>query len=169
MPSDAELVRAVLEERSGAFETLYRRHVGSLWPLLWRLAGGDTARAEDWLQETFVLAWHKLGQLRDGQALASWLKRMALNLALADKRRLNPVEHGVELPDIGDVEPPWPAADADLEKAIARLPERARQVLVLFHIEGAGHQEIAALMNIEVGTSKAQLHRARSLLKEMLS
>ena len=57
---------------------------------------------------------------------------------------------------------------ADLEQAIATLPERARAVLVLFDVEGYGHEEIAALTGMAVGSSKAQLHRARKLLRAEL-
>lgn len=150
-----------------AFEQLYRRHAGWLLPLLWRLAAGDRARAEDWLQDAFVQAWKRLGQLRDGNAFGGWIKRMAVNIALSDRRR--PVLHSVaDGRDPAAPEPPWPAADLDLERAIAGLPPRAREVLVLFHLGGFSHLEIGALMGIEIGTCKAQLHRARSLLKESL-
>ena len=56
----------------------------------------------------------------------------------------------------------------DLERAIARLPERARTVLVLFDIEGYRHMEISEITGMAVGSSKAQLHRARKLLREDL-
>lgn len=165
--TDAELVSAAAIGNRSAFAELYRRHGGRLLPTLWRLTGGDRSAAEDLLQDAFVKAWTKLDQLREPAAFRGWLKRLAVNLALADRRRLKPVNAG-EIPEQADVEPPWPAADIDLERAIARLPQRARQVLVLFHLEGLPHAEIAALMRIEEGTSKAQLHRARNLLKEML-
>ncbi len=151
-----------------AFEGLYRRHAGWLLPVLWRLAGGDRARAEDWLQEAFVLAWQKLDQLRDDDAFPAWLKRLAVNLALAEQRRGRLVLAEGTI-DRAAPEPPWPAADLDLERAIVGLPERARQVLVLFHLAGLGHAEIGQAMGIDPGTSKAQLHRARSLLKERLA
>lgn len=166
--TDAELVSTVVAGGRQAFAELYHRHGGRLLPTLWRLTGGDHARAEDLLQDAFVQAWNKLDQLREPAAFGGWLKRLAVNLALADKRRLKPVESN-NIPEQAAAQPPWPAADMDLERAIARLPERARQVLVLFHLEGLQHTEIAALMCIEEGTSKAQLHRARSLLKEMLA
>jgi RNA polymerase sigma factor (sigma-70 family) len=60
-------------------------------------------------------------------------------------------------------------AGLDLERAIAALPTQARTVFVLFEIEGLGHDEIAACMGVAVGTSKAQLHRARELLRRALA
>ncbi|PKL96766.1 MAG: RNA polymerase subunit sigma-24 [Gammaproteobacteria bacterium HGW-Gammaproteobacteria-8] len=165
---DGACVAAARRGDRAAFEGLYRRHAGWLLPVLWRLAGGDRARAEDWLQEAFVLAWQKLDQLRDDDAFPAWLKRLAVNLALAEQRRGRLVLAEGTI-DRAAPEPPWPAADLDLERAIVGLPERARQVLVLFHLAGLGHAEIGQAMGIDPGTSKAQLHRARSLLKERLA
>lgn len=166
--TDAERVEAARRGDQQAFSGLYQAHAGRLMTVLWRLAGGDRGLAEDWLQDAFVHAWNKLDQLRDPAAFGGWLKRLAINIALGEKRRgrLNSVDVDV---DAAAPEPPWPAADLDLERAIARLPERSRQVLVLFHLSDLGHAEIAELMGIEPGTSKAQLHRARNLLKEMLA
>ncbi|MBY6203871.1 sigma-70 family RNA polymerase sigma factor [Halomonas denitrificans] len=151
-----------------AFERLYRRYAPGLVPVLWRLAAGDEARAEDWLQDAFVQAWGRLGEIRRPQAFPGWIRRLAINVALADRRRA-----GFRVVDArrdaAGPEPPWPGADLDLERAIARLPDRARQVLVLFHLCDLSHAEIAEVMTIETGTSKAQLSRARSLLKEMLA
>lgn len=166
--TDAEDVDAAKRGDCAAFERLYRAHAGRLMAVLWRLAGGDKGLAEDWLQDAFVQAWKKLDQLHEPAAFGGWIKRLAINIALGEKRRGRLDSVDVEV-DAGAPEPPWPAADLDLERAIARLPERSRQVLVLFHLSDLGHAEIAELMGIEPGTSKAQLHRARNLLKEMLA
>ena len=153
---------------TAAFEQLYRRYAPRLVPVLWRLAAGDDARAEDWLQDAFVRAWGRLHELREPQAFPGWIKRLAINVALADRRRAGfrvvEARH-----DAAGPEPPWPGADLDLERAIAGLPDRARQVLVLFCLCELSHAEIGQLMTIETGTSKAQLNRARSMLKEMLA
>jgi RNA polymerase sigma factor (sigma-70 family) len=110
-----------------------------------------------------------LEQLREPERFGGWLKQLAVNVALADRRRLKVSGTDDALPQLADIEPPWPATDLDLERAVAKLPTRARDVLVLFCLEGFSHQEIAATLGVEVGTSKAQLHRARQLLKETLS
>ena len=68
-------------------------------------------------------------------------------------------------PEDRDVRAPW---QMDLERAIAKLPERARSVLVLYDVEGYSHAEIAELTGMAVGSSKAQLHRARKLVQEEL-
>lgn len=167
--SDAGLVHAARKGERPAFAGLYQRHAGWLRPLLWRLAGGDDGLAEDLLQESFVQAWQKLDQLREPERFGGWLRQLAVNLALADRRRVKVTGSDDALPQLADIEPPWPSADLDLERAIAQLPARAREVLVLFCIEGLSHGEIATMLHVEVGTSKAQLHRARQLLKETLS
>lgn len=152
-----------------SFHRLYQRHAGYLLPMLWRLSGGDAGQAEDWLQESFLKAWRLLDRLEEPAAFGAWLKRLAINLALSDRRRAHLATETETLDIQAAPMPPWPAADQDMELAIARLPARARQVLVLFCLEGYTHAEIGQLMAIDEGTSKGQLHRARKILKEALS
>lgn len=164
----ADLVDRIRTGDEHAFGELYRRFAGRIAALLWRLTGGDHALAEDLLQETFVRAWRNFDQLNEPASVGGWLRRTAVNLALTDRRRVRPITG----PDINletAPAPPWPCADLDLERAIAALPSRARHVLVLFHLEGLTHEAIAESMNTTAGTSKAQLHRARQLLKEALA
>jgi RNA polymerase sigma-70 factor (ECF subfamily) len=126
------------------------------------------------LQETFVRAWTKLHLFRGESLFGTWLHRLAVNVALSDRRiRVrrarfeSSLDETAERTAIGhrDVH----AADQrDLERAIAGLPERARTVLILFDIEGYGHAEIAEITGMAEGSSKAQLHRARKLLREVL-
>ena len=168
-----------LVERAGAgdraaFEALYRRHRDRVYGLLWRLAGGDAATAEDLLQEAFVRAWQKLDTFRGESRFGTWLHRLSANVALSDRRlrirrvgREVALEGAVERTAAGDsdVRAPW---QLDLERAIAALPERARTVLVLYDIEGYSHAEISELTGMAIGSSKAQLHRARMLVREGL-
>lgn len=168
-PPDALLVARSRSGCQQSFRELYQRHAGRLMPMLWRLSGGRTSQAEDWLQEGFLLAWRKLDRLDDPQSFGAWLKRLTLNLALSDRRRQALVTETSSLENQAMADPPWPAADRDLERAVAALPQRAREVLVLFCLEGLTHAEIASAMGINPGTSKAQLHRARQILKESLS
>lgn len=171
---DAELVARASRGNRLAFEMLYRRHRDRIYGLLWRLAGADGALAEDLLQEAFVRAWRKLDSFRGDSQFVTWLHRLSVNVALSDRRiRLRRLEH--ETPLEGQAERTARGAKdvtagehRDLERAIARLPERARTVLVLYDIEGYSHAEIAELTGMAVGSSKAQLHRARSLVREEL-
>lgn len=168
-PTGAELVGRIQRGDRRAFQAIYDRHAGRLYPMLWRLSAGDQALAEDWLQESFLLAWRRIAQLRHAERLGGWLRRLALNVALTDKRAGRLLFSDEEPTDQRGPMPPWPGADLDLEHAIASLPTRARQILILFCLEGLTHAEIATLMGIDGGTSKAQLHRARQLLKERLA
>jgi len=171
---DKELVRRACDGEVSAFETLYRRHHNRIYALVWRLCGGDHGLAEDLLQEAFVRAWQKLDSFRGESRFGTWLHRLSANVALSDRRtKLRRARHETALDDevektatgSGDVYAPQ---RSDLEKAIARLPERARTVLVLYDIEGYSHAEIATMTGMAEGSSKAQLHRARMLVREGL-
>lgn len=157
-----------------SFEALYRRHRDRIYGLMWRLCGGDWALAEDLLQEAFVRAWQKLGSFRGDSLFATWLHRLSANVALSDRRsRLRRVHSEANLDEtlertaVGDRDV-RAAHNRDLERAIARLPARAREVLVLYDIEGFGHADISRMTGMAEGSSKAQLHRARKLLREEL-
>jgi RNA polymerase sigma-70 factor (ECF subfamily) len=171
---DAGLVAQARQGNRLAFEKLYRRHRDCIYGLVWRLCGGDGALAEDLLQEAFVRAWKKLGSFRGDARFLTWLHRLSVNVALSDRRirirrleREAPLEGAAERAATGarDV---YAGDRMDLEQAISGLPERARTVLVLFDIEGYSHAEIADSTGMAVGSSKAQLHRARKLVREKL-
>ncbi|BFI96951.1 MAG: sigma-70 family RNA polymerase sigma factor [Rhodanobacter sp.] len=169
--NDTDDARAAASGDRHAFQRLYRRHVERIHGALYRLAGYDHARAEDLTQEAFVRAWQKLPGFRHESAFGTWLYRLAVNLALMEirARRADPVGFVDEdqLPEPADT--PFCAAEREeLERAIGKLPPRARAVLVLHDVEGWRHEEIGEEMDMAVGTSKAQLHRARQLLRRAL-
>jgi RNA polymerase sigma-70 factor, ECF subfamily len=169
--NDSDDVRAAAAGDRHAFQRLYRLHVGRVHGAVYRLAGYDHARAEDLTQEAFVRAWQKLPGFRHESAFGTWLYRLAVNVALMDIRArvADPVsmlddEH---LPDAAET--PFCAAEREeLERAIGQLPPRARAVLVLHDVEGWRHEDIGNELGMAVGTSKAQLHRARGLLRKVL-
>ncbi len=173
LDEDSGDVRAAAAGDVRAFENLYRRHAGRLNAVLWRLAGGVEARAEDWLQEAFIQAWQQLPGFRFESRFGTWLHRLAVNTALMQLRALaarpeGRIDAGADEAVLaGEVEE-QPDLCHDLERAVAALPPRARAVLVLHDIEGWQHQEIGVALGIAVGTSKAQLHRARGLLRNHL-
>jgi RNA polymerase sigma-70 factor (ECF subfamily) len=144
-----------------------------VYALCLRLAGESQA-AEELTQDVFVRAWEALPSFRGESAFASWLYRVAMNVFLGQRRAAGRRERRVVVTaDLGDLdrpaEPPNPGTTVDLDQAIARLPEGARLVFVLHDVEGYQHGEIARLAGIAEGTSKAQLFRARRLLREALS
>ena len=170
---DHALVRAAGAGDMRAFESLYRRHSRRIYAVLWRLCGHE-ARAEDLVQEAFVRAWQALPAFRFESAFSTWLHRLAVNTALMEIRSRSGGE-AMETDDAvlefhGTVDSAGQrtAQRLDLERAIATLPPRARAVLVLHDIEGWKHEEIATELGMAVGSSKAQLHRARNLLRTRL-
>lgn len=168
------LVAAAARGEVAAFETLYRRHVGRVHGAIRRLVGGYGSRAEDLTQEAFVRAWQALPAFRFESAFSTWLHRLAVNTALMElrSRRSRPLEDGDDeaVAQLGspDSAGHLTALSLDLERAVATLPPRARAVLVLYDVEGWKHEEIAAELGMAVGSSKAQLHRARGLLRARL-
>ena len=151
-----------------AFERLYRSHVGRIHALARRMVGEDVA--EDLTQEVFIRAWEKLGSFRGDALFGTWLHRLAVNHMLTRRETLRKREARTAPAEglLDRVAAPLrrsSGAAMDLEAAMARLPEGARQVFVLYDVEGYAHEEIANLMSISVGTSKSQLHRARMLLR----
>ena len=157
-----------------AFEKLYRSHCDRIYALCWRMCGGDRALAEDMVQEAFVRAWNKLDLFRGDSKFGTWLHRLTVNVVLSDRRiRVKRLQHERELVDdiertlVGDRDV-FAGLRDDLEAAISGLPERARTVLVLYDIEGYQHNEIAEMTGMAVGSSKAQLHRARKMVREKL-
>jgi RNA polymerase sigma-70 factor (ECF subfamily) len=167
-----ELVRLAQRGDHGAFERLYRQHVGRVYALCLRLAGDATA-ARALTQDAFVRAWERLASFRGDSEFSSWLHRLTVNVVLADQRAAARRERRVATEaDAPEYElgaaAGWAPERLDLEQAIAALPPGARAVFVLYDIEGYTHQEIGKLVGIAPGTSKAQLHRARRLLREAL-
>lgn len=169
---DAELVRLARQRDQQAFARLYRRHAGRVHALCRRMTG-DVPQAEELTQTVFVTLWDKLALFRGESAFTSWLHRLTVNTVLMDFRTTRRREArvfatddpaGLETP----ATPPGAGLRLDLEQAIAALPPRARVVFVLHDVEGYTHGEIAALLELETGTTKAQLHRARQLLQEAL-
>ncbi|MDH3902044.1 MAG: sigma-70 family RNA polymerase sigma factor [Xanthomonadales bacterium] len=157
-----------------AFEKLYRGHCDRIFGLCWRMCGGDNALAEDMVQEAFVRAWNKLHLFKGESKFGTWLHRLAVNVVLSDRRirvkrvqREQEFSEDIERVQVGDRDV-FAGLRKDLEAAISGLPERARTVLVLYDIEGYKHDEIAKMTGMAVGSSKAQLHRARKLVREVL-
>ncbi|MBI1807655.1 MAG: sigma-70 family RNA polymerase sigma factor [Ignavibacteria bacterium] len=169
---DQDIVSRAQAGDKGAFEILYRQHVGRVYAVCLRILS-NTERAEELTQVAFIRAWEMLGSFRGESAFSSWLHRIAVNVVLLDlrtqRRRTARVESTDDLDFYDSIEHTTPPSTGiDLEDAIASLPPQARAIFVLHDIEGYQHNEIAEMMGLATGTSKAQLHRARKLLKERL-
>jgi len=165
-------VRRAREGDVAAFEWLYGIYHRRIYGLCLRMAG-DATTAEELTQDSFVRAWQKLHLYEPTWSFGSWLYKVAVNVVLserrASRRRARWIAVDEETEPVADPESgARPEAGLDLEKAMAQLPPKARAVFVLHDVEGHQHREIARLTGIAVGTSKAQLHRARRILREAL-
>jgi len=159
-----------------AFERLYRDHIGGVYGLCLRMTRERTA-AEDCAQEAFLNAWRALGRFETRSSFGTWLHRIAVNVVLNRRRK---VATQVELPpmpaDPGEepAGPPeeWtldtPVEVHEIEAAVGSLPDGARDALVLCGIYGYSHGEASQMLGIAEGTCKAQLHRARALVRARL-
>ena len=168
-----ELIQRAQQGDDEAFGALYRAHVGRVHALCLRMAG-DAQAAGELTQDVFVRAWEALPSFRGESAFSSWLHRLAVNVFLGGRRSTGRRERRVLTtaePDALErpVETTVPGTRLDLERAIAKLPQGARLVFVLHDVEGYQHGEIARMAGIAEGTSKAQLFRARRLLREALA
>lgn len=169
-----DVVKRAQSGDGSAFDALYSEHVGRIFALCLRMCANGN-EAETLTQDVFVRMWQQLPSFRGESLFSTWLHRLAVNVVLEDRRATNrrlahvlPVEEVNDLPRAGTTARDHETA-LDLERAIALLPEGARIVLVLHDVEGYTHEEIATLYGIAVGTTKAQLHRARRLLRESLT
>ena len=168
---EGALVQRACAGDSRAFERLYREHAGKVYGLCLRLTR-DAHLAEDCTQDTFINAWKALPQFQTRSSLSTWLHRIAVNVSLGRRRKASPVmEPAAEDEDGtgGGFVLETPLEVRELETAIGALPDGARDALVLHALYGYSHGEAAEMLGIAEGTCKAQLHRARKLLRERLN
>jgi RNA polymerase sigma-70 factor (ECF subfamily) len=162
-----------LQDPRAEFEALYHEHHRRVYAIALRFAR-DADRAEEIVQDAFVRVWRSMPSFNGNSRLSTWVHSVAVNAALdglrARSRREARIEPGID-PDryAAEVGRAMPDADLDLERAIASLPDGAREIVILHYIEGYPCAEIAERLGIVEGTVKSQLHRARTLLKEALS
>jgi len=167
---ELELINAVRGGDRHAFQRLYGQHGRRVYALCYRLTG-DRGMAEDATQEVFIQVWRKIREFRFNSRFSTWLHAVAVNITLSHMRKQRGWFSRFISSEREGVPPAAEEMDTenlDLDRFIARLPERARVVFVLYAVEGYRHEEISARLNIAVGTSKAQYHRARGLLKEWM-
>lgn len=173
---DSDVARAAAGDR-GAFERLYRANVNRVFSLCARMVT-DRTRAEELTQDVFVRAWEKLHLFRGESSFGTWLHRLTVNVVLNARKSDGRAKARFEENDedtgmdahAGVVGMPLAPGDLlDLEQAIATLPPGAKRVFVLHDVEGYKHEEIAEMLGVTSGATKAQLHRARLLLRERLN
>jgi RNA polymerase sigma-70 factor (ECF subfamily) len=175
-PPDGESTEALVTRAqagdSRAFEAVYHRTANRVYALCLRMAG-SADEAQELVQDVYVRAWERLESFRGDSLFTTWLHRLAVNLILQDRRSKGRrrarevVDPDLERFGRAAVQA-MPGTRLDLERAIAGLPRKAREVLVLRDVQGFKYDEIARMTGVSLGTVKAQIHRARGLVKEAL-
>jgi len=159
------LIRRVAGARDeDAFRALYGRHTGAVYGLLCRLVGRPTD-ASDLMQETWLRAVRHLSLFRGQSAFRTWLTGIALN-CYREWRRKHAREFPADDPDTRPSPAKWSDEIAAIAQVLALLPYEQREAIVLHDIEGFTHEEIAEALEIEPGTSKSRLSRARRAFRD---
>jgi RNA polymerase sigma-70 factor (ECF subfamily) len=170
--TDDDLIALALTGRGDAFGELVGRYERSVYHLAYRTLR-DVEEAKDAVQDAWIKAYRALASFRPGAKFATWIFTICYRVCcdrLAKRKRFS----GDEPPDIADPGP-GPAGQFEaaeeatrLRAAIAALPEKYRVAITLFHLQGKQYEEIAAVLDLPLGTVKTHLFRAKDLLRNAL-
>lgn len=178
MDPDRALVEAAAGGSREAFDELVRRHQAAMITLARVLTSGR-GDAEDLAQDVFVRAWRSLGGFRGDSSFRTWLHRVAINVIRTSQAR-----HGRLMqiftsrgpddraPDPASGDEPVDATLARrqvIDRALAALPEDLRVVVTLRDMQGLDYKEIAAALDVPIGTVESRIFRARQRLKPLLA
>jgi RNA polymerase sigma-70 factor, ECF subfamily len=177
--ADEEVVRRVLAGDPAAFEVLMRRHNQRVYRTIRAVLRHDSADVEDAMQQTYLQAYRALPSFAGASSFATWLTRIAVNVALGVLRhaRVAAVDLSAEGDDMTRGTPersPEEAASsretvALLERAIARLPDPQRVVFMLREVEQLTTADTAEALDLTEENVKVRLHRARLALRELMA
>jgi RNA polymerase sigma-70 factor, ECF subfamily len=169
--NDAALVAEVYRRGAEAFAPIVERYKEAVFAVaLSRLRRFDDA--EDVAQATFIEAFERLKNLKDPHRLGAWLRSIAIHRSIDCLRRMG---RHVALDETGELESKEPGVLAQIEKrelraqvleAVGRLPRTQGETVVLYYISGYSQGEVAAILEVPLGTVKRRLHQARKRLKE---
>ena len=173
--TEAILIAKAQKGDRDAFGELVRHHHAGVVNVVYRMCG-DVELSEDAAQDAFIQAWLHLPSFRPGTSLRNWIYRIAVNAALDVLRR----EPETPLVDLETLSMPDSVAGPEIvllekerafavQRAILSLTEANRSVLTLREYGGLSYQEIAATLNIPLGTVMSRLNYARDRLKEVLA
>jgi RNA polymerase sigma-70 factor (ECF subfamily) len=165
--TEAALVGLARLGDDAAFEALVRKRQASVRGLLRRLSG-DAALGDDLAQDVFVLAWRRLGRLREAGAFGGWLRQIAINVWLQHLRRARPSEEPLDAPDLLPAAATNPGVRLDIDAALARLRPPERLCVLLAYVEGMSHGEIALATGLPLGTIKSHVSRGAARLRRSL-
>ena len=170
---ERQLIASALAGEAIAQRQLYEQHVDRIFRLAYRMTG-DEALAQDLTQDAFLRAFDRLVSFRGDARFGTWLHAIAVSVILNRLRKLKRLRER-EVAVEPELLPDSPAARDDallrmrLRSAVGQLSEPLKVVFVMVQLEGFEHQEVAAILGIPIGTSKARLHRAKAKLRESLA
>ena len=153
-----------------AFDGLYRQHVNQVYSLCYRMTVNKSI-SEELTQEAFVRIWQKLELFNGTSSFSTWMHRLVTNVVISQMRKKNLIDPSDDFEALLNQSADRASSTAvgmDLQSAILKLPNGARQIFVLHDVEGYKHSEISTMLDIAEGTSKTQLHRSRKLLREWM-
>jgi RNA polymerase sigma-70 factor (ECF subfamily) len=168
-PADAELVRRAREDDAWAWETLYRRHVGLAMQTALRLLR-NRAEAEDVVQDSFVMAFRRLSQLREEAAFRGWLVRIVVSRAhrRLRTRRVDALD-GLEAEAAADASPMVRAELRLLDEVLGEIRAKERVPWILRHVLGYKLQEVAAACDCSLATAKRRVLAAHAIITRHVS
>lgn len=177
---ERNLILLLQQEDEGAFEQLIHLYEKRVYALCLRMCG-NASDAQEAAQDAFLAVWRSIGTFRQDSAFSTWLYRLATNACIDLLRRNKKMNGSVSLDDdesFLEVADAAPQPSQELEKketqrliqeGLASLPEDYRAILLLREIEGLSYSEIAACMDMELGTVKSRISRGRILLRNYLT
>jgi RNA polymerase sigma-70 factor (ECF subfamily) len=151
--------------RREPFERILEQHRDKVFRLAWSILG-NRAAAEDAAQDVFLKIWTALPGFRGESSISTWIYAVARNTCLTRRQREN-AHPTIELDET--IPGNEPSSDADLRRVIARLPEKYRDVLVLFYLEDRSYEQVAEALDLPMGTVKTNLHRAKKEIAVLLA
>ena len=165
---DRSLIDRARNGDLAAFESIVRARMDAVYRLTSAILG-DEADARDAAQETFVAAWRQIGRVREPEKFEAWLQRVAVNAArqthrARSRRRVREIPSSTVVGLTERSEGGRPDDAAVLDAALRTLPIEQRTILVLHHLDGRPLGEIAAILEVPVGTAKSRLFAARRAL-----
>jgi RNA polymerase sigma-70 factor, ECF subfamily len=178
--SEVQLVEDAKRGEERAFEALYQKHRRWVYSLCLRMSRNST-EAEDLTQDAFLQLFRRISTFRSEASFSTWFHRLVINTALMHLRKKSldgKRFEGRDREDRNSVDRDYGAEDRmlrsvldriSIDRAMSQLPEHYRTVVLLHDVEGYRHEEIVRSGKGSVGTSKSQLHRARAMLRRLLT
>jgi RNA polymerase sigma factor (sigma-70 family) len=168
MYAQAELIQGCLSNDRKMQKALYEQYKNAMYTICYRILNHQELAMEA-LQDGFINVFTHIKSFRADATLGAWIKTIVIRAAYKylDESKLQ----FSSIDTIEDEAIVWPTTinPIDLEKAINSLPQSSKMIFLLAEVEGYAHKEIAELLNISIGTSKSQLHYAKSKLQKYLT